>query len=71
MKIECMTTFKDGRDTLELGDIRTVDDELGARFVRNGWATDTSGTVTADSGAQAITDLAINNGHIGMGDSNG
>ena len=36
MKIECLTTFLDGKDRYESGDVRTVDDEKVAQFVANG-----------------------------------
>ncbi len=62
MKIKALTTFLDGRDRFEKGDIRTVDDEAGARFVANGWV--------ANMGCNS-TDLDIQNGQLGMGDSNG
>lgn len=39
MKVTCITTFLDGRDRFEAGDVRQVDDERGARFVAAGWAT--------------------------------
>lgn len=38
MKIVCDTTFLHDRDRYEVGDTRTVPDELGAYFVKNGWA---------------------------------
>lgn len=39
MKITCATTFLDGPERFEAGDVRQVDDERGARFVAAGWAT--------------------------------
>lgn len=38
MRIECTTTFLDGRERFEKGDIFTVPDADGARFVKAGWA---------------------------------
>lgn len=38
MRIECLTTFLDGRERFEAGDIFTIDDAHGAYFVKNGWA---------------------------------
>jgi hypothetical protein len=38
MRIECKTTFLDGIDRFEAGDIRTVDDARGQRFLAHGWA---------------------------------
>ena len=70
MKIECLTTFLDGTDRFEMGDVRTVSDERGARLVANGWAKDTEGRV-ATGEATASVDLTINSSTIGTGDSNG
>ncbi len=39
MKITCLTTFLDGSDRFEKGDVRTVDDARAAYFIANGWAT--------------------------------
>lgn len=62
MKIECTTTFLDGADRFEAGDIRTVDDERGARLVANGWAADLAVRVATSAVADgAVTDLAIQN----------
>lgn len=47
MKIVCTTTFLDGRDRFEAGEVRVVDDSAGARFVANGWA--------REPGADAVT----------------
>lgn len=38
MRIECTTTFLDGRESFEKGDIFTVPDAEAAYFVKNGWA---------------------------------
>ena len=70
MKIEALTTFIDGADRFEQGDVRTVSDERGAYFVGNGWAKDMSGEVaTGEAGGNA--DLAINSTTHAAGDSNG
>ena len=71
MKIECLTTFLDGKDRYESGDVRTVDDEKGAQFVANGWAKDVTGRVVTGDAVTVGADLAINNSVIGLGDSNG
>ena len=70
MKIEVLNTFLDGKDRLEAGDIRTVDDERGARFVANGWAKDQAGRVATGSKAGSA-DMTIQKSTIGLGDSNG
>ena len=69
MRIECKTTFRDGPETFEAGDIRTVSDERAYGFIALGWAAKvgeaavpmSSGTVTLD----------VHNSTLGMGDSNG
>ena len=38
MRIECTTTFLDGRERFEKGDIFTVDDDTAAYFIKSGWA---------------------------------
>lgn len=70
MKIKCLTTFLDGKERFEKDDVRTVDDERGARFVANGWVEDTAGRVAtgAEAGSAGLT---IQNSTIGLGDSNG
>lgn len=70
MQIECLTTFKDGKDIFHESDVRTVSDEDGARFVANGWAKDMAGRVAVGE-SQANASLDIQNSVIGLGDSNG
>lgn len=70
MKIEALSTFLDGRERFEQGDIRTVDDAKGAYFVANGWARDiTSDAVVAPFVGD--TDLAIQNVNLATGVTNG
>ena len=70
MKIEALTTFLDGRDRFELGDIRTVSDEDGARFCAEGWAKDISGTVPTGDATTGTADLAIHNSTLGTSSTN-
>lgn len=65
MKIEVTTTFLDGADRFEAGDQRTVPDERGAVFVKNGWAKDLAGNV-ASGQADGAVDLNIHNSVIGQ-----
>lgn len=58
MKIECTTTFLDGIERFENGDIRTVDDKRGAYFVEQGWARDVAGVVA--QGAPVMGDVTLN-----------
>jgi len=70
MKIEALSTFLDGRERFEQGDIRTVDDAKGAYFVANGWAKD----ITSDAAVTPFvgdTDLAIQNVNLATGVTNG
>ena len=65
MKIICTTTFLHDRDRFEAGDARTVDDALGAYFVRNGWAHPAGAEPAAAAAADSVT-LAVNNGTLGQ-----
>lgn len=51
MRIKCLTTFLEGRDRFEAGDVRTVPDADAARFIAAGWAADAADAVTADDQA--------------------
>lgn len=68
MRITCLTTFLDGTDRFEAGDTRTVDDERGAAFIANGWAS-ADGAPAATPATGAVT-LDIHNGQLGLGDTN-
>ena len=70
MRIEILTTFKEGTETFHKDDVRTVSDDDGARFVANGWAKDVAGRVAVGE-SQANASLDIQNSVIGLGDSNG
>ena len=71
MKIEWLTTFLDGKDRYEIGDVRTVEDEKGAQFVANGWAKDVADRVATGSESSGVVNLAVDSSVIGLGDSNG
>lgn len=60
MKIEIMTTFLDGRDRFESGDVRTVSDEDGERFVAAGWAAPIDTTTGLPTTAPTIGAPAAN-----------
>jgi hypothetical protein len=66
MKIESLTTFLDGRARFEAGDIRTVPDADGERFVAAGWAKDISGAIETGMAAAGATDLDIHNSTLGV-----
>ena len=57
MKIEALERFLDGTNVYEKGDVRTVPDEDGAYFVRNGWAKDVEGKV--DTGERDISHVKL------------
>ena len=65
MKIEALTTFLHGADRYEPGDVRTVDDELGAYFCRAGWCKDQSGAVETGEQRQGDVILAPDGLHVG------
>ncbi len=69
MKITCTTTFLDGGDRFEVGDVRTVDDTRGAYFVKQAWA-HASGDEAAVPHAGDVT-LTVQNATIGQEVSNG
>lgn len=55
MRIEALETFLHGRERFTAGDIRTVDDELGAYFCKAGWAKDLDGnTPTGDRDTREV-----------------
>lgn len=64
MRIKCETTFLDGPRRFEAGDLVTVSDEDGARFVAAGWAS-TDGSEPA-APAPSATDLNIQSGAHGV-----
>lgn len=70
MKINCTTSFKDGRDAFHEGDTRTVSDEDGARFIANGWAV-AAGDSPLPLPTIPAVDLSINSATHTTGDSNG
>lgn len=62
MKIRCLTTFLDGRDRFEAGDVRQVDDDRAARFIAAGWAADAAGDeVLPQAASPASVDLDVHN----------
>lgn len=61
MKIHCLTTFLEGVDRFEAGDVRTVPDDIGARLVANGWAKDVSGEIVTGEAAVGEATLDIQN----------
>lgn len=69
MKINCTTTFKEGRETFYEGDQRTVSDEDGARFIKNGWAVAAGDAPAALPDVPAV-DLTVHSATHATGDSN-
>lgn len=70
MRIECLTTFLDGRERFVAGDIFTIADADAARFVKAGWAKEV-GAPTPSPLANSQTNLAVQNSVIGTGDNHG
>lgn len=72
MRIRCLTTFLDDRDRFEAGDVRTVDDEKGARFIANGWAEDAQlPEAVAFTPAPSVVELDTQSPKLGAKDNNG
>jgi hypothetical protein len=69
MRIECKSSFLDGAERFEAGDIRTVSDARGHRFMAHGWAAEV-GQPATPQGAEPVT-LDIHNAANGTKDSNG
>lgn len=69
MRIECTTTFLDGRERFEVGDTFTVSDEQATYFISHGWAKKV-GDETPALPSQDIT-LDIHNVREGQESSNG
>ena len=76
MKIECITKFKDTVDGLpssfEKGDVRSVSERDGARFIGHGWAVEKGSKVPSDAAAASPpVDLDIHNATLGSSDNLG
>ena len=57
MRIECKTTFLDGAERFEAGDIRTVDDARGHRFLAHGWAAEVGQQAAPQSAGPVSLDI--------------
>ena len=57
MKIEALETIKSGGYLLEAEDVKTVPDELGARWCALGWARDVAGVVP--TGERQVIDARL------------
>lgn len=66
MKIECKTTFLDGRDRYVQGDVREVPDADAERFVAAGWAVASSSSAHAATPGASSVDLDIHNSTLGV-----
>lgn len=70
MKINCTTTFKEGRETFHEGDQRTVSDEDGARFIANGWAVEVGASAEPPASPGDVS-LDVQNSTLGQEASHG
>lgn len=70
MKINCTTSFKEGRETFYEGDQRTVSEEDGARFIKNGWAA-AAGDAPGPLPDVTAVDLTVHSATHATEDSNG
>ena len=68
MRIKCLTTFLEGRDRFEAGDVRTVPDADAARFIAAGWAADAADAdfPGAPTTAEGAVTLDIHSSTIGQ-----
>jgi len=76
VRIKCTTRFKDKVDDLpvsfEEGDVRSVSERDGARFVGHGWAVEEGGVVTAEvTVSPSSVDLDVHNASLGSSDNLG
>ena len=74
MRIKCTTRFKDTVDGLpasfEKGDVRSVSERDGARFIGHGWAVEES-DVPKDVPFQPSVDLDVHKSKLGSSDNLG
>lgn len=74
MKIEMLTSVKDMVDglpsSLEKGDVRTVPEKDGYRFIGHGWAKEHPNGA-AEAPAEGSVDLNIHSGTLGSSDTLG
>lgn len=71
MKIEVLCTFLHEQARFEVGDMRTVSDELGSYFINNGWARDIAAPTEVAVGATEDVTLVVDSTILTAGDSNG
>jgi hypothetical protein len=69
MRIECKTTFLDGPERFEAGDVRTVDDLRAHRFIAHGWAAEVGRDAVPQ--AEGAVALDIKNARMGQGVKHG
>jgi len=55
MRIECTTTFLDGRERFEKGDVFTIPDADAARFLKHGWAKEVGAPESAATPSDPVT----------------
>lgn len=70
MRIKMKCLVKHGRDRFEAEDERTVDDDTGAYFVKNGWASEIGAPEAAADPAPTNVTLDVYGGSHGVKDSN-
>jgi hypothetical protein len=61
MKIEALESIKSDGYVLDPEDVKTVPDDIGARWCAAGWARDTSGAVATGERTVLNAKLAVNN----------
>lgn len=70
MKVICDTTFLDGRDRFEKGEVRVVADDRARYFIQQGWAHEEGGAA-ADPGAAQPINLNVDGATHAQEDTHG
>ena len=55
MRIECLMSFKEGREFFEKGDIFTVPDAVAGYVIKNGWAKEVGALDPREVPAEPVT----------------
>ncbi len=70
-RIHCNTTFLDGVDRFEAGDVRSVDAERAERFVAAGWASLADAPTSSPPADQPAAELTIKSAKHAQGAKHG
>ena len=70
-RIHCNTTFLDGVDRFEAGDVRSLDAERAARLIASGWASPADAPTSSAPADQSAADLTIKSAKHAQGAKHG